>query len=573
MSATATTDQRVHAWDYGEVRHRHAGMPDTVDAGIQDIIVRLLEPTGSRGPLVSTGSHLMAECFFPLSVKKKFTAQRMKYLRELDDYSIPWLWELTHRGFGKTTLGIIFCTRGLALRLNRFLLYTSAEYKIAAKRTEAIRAAFMCQEFQDVFGTVEPRRNQKASAAFSEEAFFLIDPETQVPFACVSPRGANQTVNGSLVSLGNMFVRPDLLFSDDGQSRKHIWNEDVRERFEEWFDAEYSQTVEADEQPGPDNRWKVGRDGRVPYRNIVVDTCKHRNALMMQLRRRSNWRGNVFPIAREVAAGRYESCTELLTNEQVQAMYERLKTKPDYWAREFLCEPRSSEEACYASNMWSYVQDEELMRTRPPTFRFLVVDPARTGGHRANKTSILAVGVDPELHRIYLRRNIVRRMDPDVYYRAIFSVARDTRTAKIYVEDTGLSDVIRNAIRQAAELAGVAGRVEFDWLQSRRHPGVDYGSGSDAIKIARAGAMLPYYREGVVVHDESLREGPLERALLEFPECSEWDATDTLGYIPEILEREGIYFEGGDFGETWDEDEDEEYERAGRFFRSRAWCN
>lgn len=573
------SDKRIHANDYKEVREKYLPHAvDTSDDKLQDIIVRIAEPTGARGPDVKTGTWLFADFFHPRSVRKMMTKQRVRYLELLDNEELPWLYMVAHRGFGKTTLAILFCQRVLALRYHPFILFTSSEYKIATKRTEAIRSAFLRQDIQGMFKVGTPRRNQKATAAFSEESFFLIDQKDDKPFACINPRGANQTVNGSIAPLRSGFQRVSLVLNDDGQSRRHIGNSDVRETYEEWVEAELMNTVEVDEQPGEDHVWHRPEDDpywRSPWRHIFLDTIKHRRALIAQYvdGERPQWQGEIFPMAREVAEGKYKSCTELMTDGQVQAAYERLRTKPDYWAREFLCKPSSGEAAIYKSEMFRWYSDVNLVRRRRPLIKFIIVDPARSGSDRANPTSIKAVGIDTEEGRIYIRENIVDRMEPEVYYAETFDMCRRLNTGLLYVEKTGLGNVIVQAFKQAASLAGMDGQITFDWLESYRSAGVDYGSGPEAIKRARAAAMLPFVRMGAVFFDESLRGGPLEKALLDYPECTEWDATDTFGYIPEVMERLHIYLEGvQDVDEILDDEESEDYDAAGEYFASRAWC-
>jgi hypothetical protein len=569
-------DKRIHAWDFKEVRERYGVGTDTADAKDQEMIVRFLEPTGARGPEEPTGTHFFGLHFWPKAVKKMMTWQRMRYLERLDDDTIPFQYEICHRSFGKTVWGIIFCARELAVRNRRFILFTSSEYKIASRRTEAIRAFFQSKQCRDIFGAVQPRRYEKATAAFGEEAFFLMDPESNTPFACVSPRGAGQVVNGSIAPLGSDMARVDLIFNDDGQSRKNIWNDSVRERYNEWIEAELFNTVETDEQPeAPHYRWPKPKKGERPRWKIVeLDTIKHPLAHIYTLVDKPEWHGDIFPMAEKVGEGKFRSLTALMTDGQVQSLYERNKHRPDYFAREFLCQPGSSEKAAYSKEMFRYYRDEDLVKERRPLIKFAVIDPARIGHARANKTSILFVGVDVEKPAIYFRHNTVDNLEPEDYYQLTFLLCRQFGTTEINVEETGLSGVIRNAFQQAASLAGLGGKIDFEWLNSKRAAGPEYGPGDAGVKVARAGALLPYYRQGVIYHDESMRGGSLERALIEYPDCREFDATDTGGYVPEILERKGIYLEGVDLGDdlVLDDDEQGEYEEALAFFESGRWC-
>lgn len=569
---------RVHAADYRDFRARYAPWaPDTRDAVIQDIVVRLVEPTGARGPETDTGTLLMGRLFFPRAVRKALSKERLEYLTLLDDRTIAYLAVKAHRTFGKTTWVCIFCARSLLTREHPFLLFTSSEYKIASRRTEFIRASLTGNaEIREIFGNLKPQRSQKALAAFSEDAFFLTDPSSGLPFAAVSPRGSNQTVNGSIAPLGgDNLQRVTLIINDDGQSRKNIHNGNVRQTYEEWCEDELYQTVETDEQPGSDNRWPSwpapGR--REPWRVIAMDTPKHRLAEIEKYFSNGGWVARAFPAWRRGGDGSYRSAHEIYSDATIQRMAERFRTRPDSWAREFGCMAMADDSGVYARSMFHYCCAAAEVKRRPGCFRFLVVDPSRVGHEKANPTSILAVAVDSSMGgRIILRKNIVACMESTAYYKAIFDLCRETGTVRVYIEETGLAGVLRNAIQTAAGLHGVLDEIEFVWLNSRRHPGVEYGSGEDAVKIARAGAMLPYYRDGLVLHDEAMENGDLEKRLLEWPDCTEWGPTDTLGYIPEILEREGIHMEGADSGlGPIGAEESEEYEAAARFFEGRRW--
>lgn len=573
------TDNRIHAHDFAEVREKFAPWaPDTNDDWTQDCIVRCLEPTGSRGPNISTGTYHFAKVFFPESIKKEMTPERIKYLEMLDDDTIPNLYALTHRGFAKTTLGIFFCVRSLACRFQKYVLYTSAIYKVAAKRTEAIRAAITSPQVSLVFGNMQPLRGDQIGAQFSEEAFMLIDPDNRQGMAFVEPKGAEQVTNGSLVMLGNEMVRPTLILSDDGQKRLHIQNEEVRDRYVDWWISEVEPTVEADAEPDPKtHRWvKPAKDGlwRPPFRRIVTDTCKHTNAHIMQLSTSPDWFGCNFPLCEE-ADGKLKIRHKIMTQKSLDARVHRFKMqgKMDEFYREYMCKPSASENRSWTSDMHLHYDDaKESKKLFDDAFKFIVVDPARSTGKNAAYTSILGVAIVPD-KGIYFRRNVVARMLPDDYYKATFDMARDLKTRLILVEETGLADVIKNAFHQAASMAGLAGHVQFDWLKSVRSPGVEYGTGPDAIKVARAASIYPFYRQGLVFHDNSMLNQALERAQIQFPDCTFWDATDTAGYVPEIMERYEVYLNVKDEKRIeMHDDIDDDYARAGDFFKSMEWC-
>jgi hypothetical protein len=565
---------QIHANNYKELRHLYANWaPDTNDSWVQDVVARCIEPTGARGPGELTGTHYFASTFFPKSVKKMFTEERIQYLSLLDDDTIPNLFALTHRGFGKTTLAIFALTRALLCRNQKYILFTSGIYDVAAKRTEAIRAALSSPEVVEIFGNMRPVRGEHIGAQFSEEAFVLIDPDTNEPMACVQPRGSEQVVNGSLVMLGGEMQRPTMVFSDDGQKRLHIGNNDLRDRYIDWWESEVEPLPEADSEPDAvTHRWKKPASGAwiAPYRFIVTDTCKHVDAHIMRLVTNPRWTGVVFPLGEEVD-GKLKLKHKIMSAGAFNERIDKFRYKMDVFYREFMCAPSSNESRAWNSEMFKHYKEgtEDFSNA----FKFIVIDPARSVGVASAYTSILVVAVKPD-KGIFLRKNIVARLEPDAYYKETFGLARDYMTRLVIPEETGLAMVIKNAFHQAASIAGLGGQIEFDWIQSKRHPGVEYGTGQDAIKKARCSAMLPYYQQGMVYHEESLRGGPLERAQLQFPDCTFWDATDTAGYIPEIMERYEVYLDAKPGSEMVIEDEyATDYDEAGEYFRSKAWCN
>lgn len=580
MTIATTNTKRLHAWDYKEFRAKYAPWaPDTNDAVDQEIVVRLWEPTGARGFDVPTGTHFFSELFFQ-DKEKLWTQKRLEYCAMLDDQSIPRIAAVAHRGFGKTVISTVWSCRQLLCRFSRHILYTSSEEKIAVRRTNGMRAKLTNKDLASLFGNFKPLKNNKHSATFSVDGWYLVDPKTQVPFAAVSPRGSGQTVNGSIVILGDDWVRVDLILNDDGQSRKHIGNKDVRDVYEDWLDAELSNTIDVRKQPDhKTHKWNLSLGERAPWRNVMFDTPKHRECAITKFQRRPEWFTFNAPLAKEVEKGVYVTAHPgYMDDAGCMYEYKRNILKPDYWTREFLCLAQSRDTQHFTRDMFQHVDAEvEVKKRRGRLTKFLVVDPAHTTSEQSAKTSMLAVCVDIHAAQVIFAENMVGRWEPPVYYQHMFALCRKWGITRCYVEETGATGTLRNAIMTAASMAGLYGQIDFTWLKSIRNPNVDYipkedSNSANAMKIARSGGLLPYYQQKLILHDNSMKEGPLEGALIDWPECSEWDATDTAGYVPEIFEAEDIYLEGEPAYQTiLDQDESEEFEECGRWFRSKAW--
>jgi len=566
-------DARVHAWDYAQVAREH-GVTLTNDSIMQEAIVRSIEPTGARGDLESTGTEFFTKTFFPDIYKKPFTQQQYEYLKLIDDDTIPFLAVLARRRFAKTTIGLGFLTRRLALRMEKFILYHSAIYDIAAQRTEALKGMVLSPQIASVFGDLNPERYQGRSPAFSKDAWFLVDPGTNVPFACVSPKGAEQTCNGSLAPLDGGMHRVSLIWADDSQPRKNIENEVVRARYEEWFYAELLQTVDNDEQPtGKDGRWDAPETGvwTAPWRVILSDTCKHIDAMMMNALQDPEWQSRIYPIAIETSPGVYKSLELNVSDKAVQTLANRFRTRPDMFAREYLCKPRSSTVNGFNAEFKHY-NDMRLSRSfGDETKKFLVVDPACTKGKQSACTSILGVAVNPYERKIRFRDNIVRKMFPEEMFRNLFDMALALKTRTIAVEITGGSKLLQYTFEQAAKARGLGGQIRWIWLKSNRS---EY-DGDEGIKEQRAAMLIPYYEEGIIEHDEAMKNGPLERALKSFPACKYWDAPDTAGHSLAVMKELGVLLHP-DPKKILSFDADDDEERRDRelmdFLKNRDWC-
>jgi hypothetical protein len=532
-------DAKVHAWDYAQVAREH-GVTLTNDAVMQETIVRCLEPTGARGDLESTGTEFFSRTFFPGMFKKPNTHQQYEYLRLIDDDTIPFLAVLARRRFAKTTIGLGFLTRRLALRSEKFILYHSGIYDIAAQRTEALKGMLLSPQISAYFGDMNPERYQGRSPAFSKDAWFLVNPATNTPFACVMPKGALQACNGALAPLDDGMSRVTLIWADDSQPRANIDNEAVRQRYEDWVYGELLQTVDNDEQPtGKDSRWDAPETGAwtAPWRVILSDTCKHTDAWMMNALADAEWHSRTYPLAIETSPGVYSSLDANVSNKNVQALAARFRARPDVFAREYLCKPRSSAEKGFDENWLKHYND----RRASPNWgeehkRFLVVDPACTKDKKSACTSILGCAVNPYGRKIRFRDNLVRKMYPEEMFRNLFDMALALKTRTIAVEETGGSKMLRYTFEQAAKARGLGGEIRWIWLKSNRS---EY-DGDESIKQLRGEMLLPYYEDGLIEHDESLRHGPLERALKPFPFCKQWDAVDTAAHSLAVMKEMGI---------------------------------
>lgn len=528
-----TNNKRINAYDFKEVSRRF-GVPDTTDAVTQDAIVRILEPTGARGPLERTGTDYYLHTFFPGIAKDETTPAHIEFLTMLDDNSIARQATMAYRGFRKTTYGQIAVSRRIHCRMEKYIHYQNSNYAKAAEKTENIKQMVLHPDLQVIFGNMQPQRIGGRSPGFSEDSWCVVDPDTNVPFCYVSPCGPGQSVNGVLAWVNDQELsRATLIWCDDSQPRADIHNERVRANYVEWVEDELLQTIDTSAIP-IDGRWDIDAIENAPWRQWVTDSCKHVDSWLMSLMDKPDWETRAYAFAEEQEDGTYKSLVPYLTDQQVMAKYNEFKSRPDSWAREFLCKPSARNKATFDIKMVKHYDDRTESKVwDTDTVKFIVDDPAHSKNKQSNCCSILAVGANPAKRRISFRRNIVRKMLPEEHFKALFEMAIETGTRIIAVEVTGAQETLKYTFQQAAKTYGLDGQIRWIWLKSIK-------SDDGNIKVQRSGALLPYYRAGLIYHDHSLENGPIERAYKQWPDCKHWDGPDTAGHSLNALAQLGI---------------------------------
>jgi len=113
------------------------------------------------------------------------------------------------------------------------------------------------------------------------------------------------------------------------------------------------------------------------------------------------------------------------------------------------------------------------------------------------------------------------------------------------VEVTSLNEFIVQPIKN--EMMKRGQMMELIELKARGQAG-RAGKG----KEDRIAALVPYYRQGYIFHNEACCGG-LEAQLLSFPRSKLWDIMDATAYVVEMLELGNRYFEPPDFEDSEDE--------------------
>lgn len=532
-----------------------------------------------------------AKFFFAESFKRQFTPSRREYARSISDPTIANGWGMAFRGFGKTTILWAEAVRRIVFRQCPFLVYVSSELGLAERRTENIRIAITRHpRIIQFFGRLSPQYMEGVRDVFGAKAWKLADPKTNEAFALVTPKSDETTVNGLVEYVAGEFRRPNWIIVDDVTDRKRVHDEKYRAHQRDWAFGTLFPCVDTETQPNPEtHRWDELKRGAIPpWQILVVDTCKHSDALIETCASHPEFIGERHALASVDEHENVISLVPHMSDEQAQALYDRQKRagKQDRFFKEYVCRSRPPDDASFPTEYQYYKdrcavasgQDKATaldINNDPDVIRMIIVDPARSRNPRSAYTAMLAVGVNPRIAKVYLRGMIHAKLsDVEIAVR-LLRFAKAMNTDIIGVEDAGLSDWIRGPLERTASAAGMY--PHWMWIPTgRKH--IEADGEYRSIKEIRGSSALWLYRPsethptGHVLHEESLRNGPLEQQQQSFPECREWDAMDTLGHLDWMMRELGIVFDEQVDPQILDDAEyRSDYELFGDWIHSGQW--
>lgn len=501
---------------------------------------------------ISGDTQFFAEVFLHESFDEPFTHQTDEVYERLDDHTLPKASVCMWRGGGKSAGMKAKAVKGICLREFKYLMWVSKSHDSSAIETENIKTELLQNSrIRKFFGYFKSKVFEGIDVSFSKKAWYACDPHTGQPICFIQPKGAEQQVRGSNVRIFGRFQRPDFIVCDDLEDRNNIDNEEIRTNVRRWCMGDLFNCVNRKRPDPKTNRWKPSKSGkwRPPWRIFYIDTLKHEDSMMAHLLDSSEWNSVRLPqsIRKAGADGAvryYSEVPEIISHEQVraEAKFAEEHGTMDEYCREKMCLPISPEHACWNREMFRYYSDrEQLIQNDPNYHRMIVVDPAKTANQRSAFTAILAFAVNTQSGEIYIRDLINEKLSPQMILVRTMEMALATNSRIIAVEVTGLSDWIKHQYEDFSSKQGLGGAVSFHWLEGNTIPKGDFGTGRDAPKRARASMILPYYQQGVVYHENIIKESALEQQQLSYPRPANWDALDCAGYIPKILRDFGIF--------------------------------
>jgi hypothetical protein len=570
----------------------------TGDPGIQAIILR-----------GSYDTQFFGQTFMAESFGDAMTYQHKETWELIDDETIPRVAICAWRGFGKTTTYVARKVKDICYRYRKFIMLVGRSLDYASMITDNIKSeVIMNPRIRLCFGNMKAQAYEGVELSFSKKAFFLCDPVSGEPICFIVPKGAGQQVRGMNVRLGNQLIRCDDITIDDLEDDDEVNNEELRQGLRRWFHGALLNCVPRSRPNPGTGKWDLRPGQLPPWRIFYMDTLKHEDANIAHLLGSSHWKSVRFPQAERRKMGvnpdgsdKYEYFSlvpEIVSHSQVRREVREAVDSGtlDQYCMEKLCIPTAPEMASWTRDSFRYYFESEsptdiiryvartgkkpanmreLLNRSPEVDRFIIVDPARTAQSKSAYTAIMGVAAYCTEQKIYIRSLVNERLETDEILDAVFAMAVSLNTRTIAVEDTGLHMHIQHLFMNGARQRGL--NIEWIWLKGNNLPRTgDYGTGKDAAKRARASMIVPYYRQGQVIHEESVKNSALEMQQLSFPKAARWDALDCAGYIPQVLQAGGRYFlpkpvvEGST--EKFQFEDSEDYGDLGRRIKNREFA-
>jgi predicted phage terminase large subunit-like protein len=155
----------------------------------------------------------------------------------------------------------------------------------------------------------------------------------------------------------------------------------------------------------------------------------------------------------------------------------------------------------------------------------------------SDESAIVGVGIDQTSGCLYIRDIDSAKMHPDELYDRSIKMVQSLRARALAVEVTSLNEFVTQPFKNELSRRGIFS-AEFIPLTARG--GLQSGS-----KEKRVGALVPYYRQGLIFHNPNVC-APLEAQLLSYPRSKKWDIMDALAYVIELLDIGNRFFDPPD---------------------------
>lgn len=474
---------------------------------IQDLMARCYGST-----------RVTAKTLFPERFFAPFTSLH-EQIFDLIDSGAPRIAIAAPRGIGKTSIvGLALAGKEILFRSKKFLVYVSNSATSAEMQTENLKMELASNTIiRELFGPIKTKNVFGVNEMFSKKTWITSGG------TLVLPRGSGQQIRGVLY--GNN--RPDLIVIDDLEDTETIENKDVRRKRKDWFTADLLKSVSR-----LNKNWQI----------VYIDTLKHEDALLQDLIDSSDWES----LRLEICDDNYKSLVpEFMSDEEVmrEVEYHRNQGQLDVFYREFRNMPVSKEDAVFMPSYFKQYNetDKEFRKIVHELENIVIVDPAKTVKLHSAESAIVGIGFHSPTGTIYVRDVVADKFHPDELYEEMFRMGNSLNARVLGVEVTSLNEFITQPIKNEMLKRGTGNSFSnFIELKAR------------AKKEDRIAALVPYYRQGYVYHNENCCGG-LEAQLAGFPRSKRFDIMDALAYVLEMLELGSRYHEPPESDEEQEE--------------------
>lgn len=423
------------------------------------------------------------------------------------------------RGIGKTSICKTIVAKRLRFQQVHLVGYIGKSHDFASLQTEAIKNGMLQNQREGYFfGDIKATTDDNIRQTFSVNSWVTSTGGMVVPRGCQQPvRGYNFDWNGSTYRFG-------LIILDDLEDPEKISSEIYRQKTKEYLLADVVEAVPLE---------KVSMDWQIIY----IDTLKHEDSCLQMLLDSDDWLHLDFAICDD----NYKSLIPGFISDETIAkkvQHHRKRGTLDVFYRESGLGAISKESPAFRTSYFKHYSEtdkqfqDELKANEIETF--LLVDPTKSATPNSADSSLLVTGINQRRNKWYLRDIILEKIFADDLYEQIYNLCTRYHINVLGIEVNSLNEYITYPLRSFMLKKGMF----LDIVDLK--PRTQAGGGEDP-KVHRAKQLIPFYRQGVIYHNETIA-GLIETPLLSFPRPKKWDAIDTVAYIIQMLEQGGRYF-------------------------------
>jgi len=488
-------------------------IPKDLKGDLEELLYECYKDTG-----------LFCKTFMPESFSKPFSPDHLKLFEALDDPTIQKLAIAAPRGFGKTTIfNKAYPIKRIVYQDTKYMVPVSAAGLAAREYSENLKNELLENtELTDIFG---PIRSETSKGPFSTQEWVTA---TGIK---VLPRGAGQQIRGRQFKN----FRPDLYVIDDLEDDESVENEELRDKLKRWF---FSSVVNSVELSSTD--WRI----------IVIGTVLHEDSLLANLlddKEYPEWKSMTFELCDENLKSKWP---EHLSDEKIKELHDDYKRKGllDIFYKEFRNVMIPVGERGFKQDYFSdYTESEQELNTNPNIETMILADIARTTKAKSTYSVVLALSVDVNAGKYYVRDIVKAKMDPGELIAEMLDMGVRCNAIVLAPEVTGLQEYAMYPLTNEMLRRGLHFIIiPINPRERKTGP-------------KRSGGLIPMYRQGLFKHN-SVCCTHLEEMLLAWPKSKSWDEIDALSGCIYVLEEGERYFSPKELSDPEEEFNEIEYE-------------